>query len=38
MTKNYVKTGGGFVAALVGILLWFVGGVIKGSTGQKSRS
>jgi len=37
MTKNYVKTGGGLVVALAGILLWFIGGVIKGSTGQKRR-
>jgi hypothetical protein len=38
MTKNYVKTGGGFVAALAAILIWFIGGVIKGSTGQKRKS
>lgn len=37
MRKNYVKTGGRFIAALAGILLWFVGGVIKGSTGQRRK-
>lgn len=37
MTKNFVKTGGGLIAALAGIFLWFVGGVIKGSTGQQRK-
>lgn len=38
MTMNYVKTGGGVVAALAGILLWFIGGVIQDSTGKKIRA
>ena len=37
MEKSKVSKGAGFIAALVGILLWFVGGVIGGSTGLKKR-
>lgn len=37
MQKMQNRRGAGIAASLVGILLWFVGGVIAGSTGIKRR-
>lgn len=37
MEKSKVSKGVGFITSLVGILLWFIGGVIGGSTGLKKR-
>lgn len=37
MTQNYAKTGGGLVAALAGIVLWFCSGVIRAGTGLNQR-
>ena len=37
MEKSKLSKGSGFIASLVGILLWFVGGVIGGSTGLKKQ-
>lgn len=37
MEKSNLSKGAGFIATMVGILLWFVGGVIGGSSGIKRR-
>jgi hypothetical protein len=37
MEKSNLNKGAGFIATVVGILLWFVGGVIGGITGIKKK-
>lgn len=37
MQKRYVKKSGNIVGVLAGVLLWFIGGVIRGSTGIGDR-
>jgi len=37
MDNSNIKKGAGVLAALVGVLLWFVGGLIGAGTGRQTK-